>query len=315
MSVPFNEVLVNLSGGLSVLAGAGALVSRPSEPVTSEWAGAASVIHDLRTDLQIYKALFQRRASDRAFTSRDSLPFKHFGEALSACNNALRTIVAQMPLAHSTYDYDSPTTPLDPPHANTGDPATITELLAEQRTNLGHSFVLKWIDSLPDPSLIHAVTTPLPASPLHAEPSTVQSDTSPLPPSKPSRGLFDPPFIPMNTEPLDAFLNTALNRAEGAGEQWAARMGIEGENETIPFLLPPFVLGSIFCVVLEAETSLPPWFAQSIASLRSLLCHSLIGMADEVASIAFLGTVGSGKSLLIDCLMGSLLFTPGSKSI
>ena len=227
------------------------------------------MINDLYTDLRIYQALFKLRSSDSTFASRDSPPLNYFGEALSGCNDAVRSAVAQISSAYSLHVYNPPTTPLDPPHCNKEDAAALTALLVEQRTNLTHSFVILWIDSLQGSFLIHAVTTPLPISPVHPEPSAMQSDTSSLPPSKPSRSLFEPPSLPTSSEPLDPLLSAALITAEGAGKQWAARMEIEVEKAVICF------------------TPTRAWIPL-LCHLRSRIFFTLVRADDHFAPITFM---------------------------
>jgi hypothetical protein len=119
----------------------------------------------------------------------------------------------------------------------------------------------------------------------------------------------------MNAQSLETSLSAALTTAEDVGKQWLRQMGVEVDetNRLLPQL--PLVLGSLFCVVLEDEPSSLTFVASSIASLRSLICHTLLGMSESITSIALLGTAGSGKSLLINSLVGSPLFVPGGTFI
>jgi len=311
-----NTVLSNLSDGLALLVGAVARSSRPPEGVTPEgdtsWIEVASEIQTLYTDLRIYKALFELRLSD-AFVDRDSPPLTHFSEALSVCNDAVRSAVAQLSTTHSSEGYDPPATSSSPLHNNQEGGLSLTTILIKRRTELGHSFVLMWLDSLPTSSLIHAVGTPLPPSPLNdTDLSIMQSDISPIPQSKPSRVLFQPPLLPLTSQSLETSLSAALTTAEDVGKQWVGRMGIQVDetNRLLPRL--PLVLGSLFCVILEDGRSLPTSITPSIVSLRSLICHTLLGMSERITSIALLGTPGSGKTFLIDCLVGSQLLVPDS---
>jgi hypothetical protein len=314
MSSPLDTVLDNLSEGLVVLVGAVASVSRPPQEAASGcWGEAARVIHALYTDLKIYKALFKLRFSDFALVGRDSSHLGRFSKALLACNGAVQSTVAQLSTEHSSGAHNPPGMSVDPLHGTQEGGSGLTANLVKQRTELGQSFVLIWLESLPNSSLIHAVATPLPPSPLNnTDLGIMQSDNSALPNSKPSRRLFQPPPLPMDGLSLENFLTAAHTTAQEVGKQWAKRMGIQVDesNRLLPLL--PIVLGSIFCVTLEEEPSLPTSFAPSIASLRSLICNTLVGMSEGISSIALLGTAGSGKSLLIDSLIGSRLLISGS---
>ena len=143
----------------------------------------------------------------------------------------------------------------------------------------------------------------------------MESDTSPPPHPKPSRGLFQPPVLSMTSQSLETSLSAALTTAEDVGKQWARRMGIQDDETNRLSYQVPLVLGSLFCVILEDEPSSPTPITPSIASLRALICDSLLGMSESINTIALLGTPGSGKSLLIDCLVGSRLLDPGSTFI
>lgn len=311
-----NTVLKSLSDSLFVLVEAVALASRPPEGVASWWMEVAREIQTLYTDLRIYKALFELRLSDSALVGQDSPRLTHFSDALSTCNDAVRRAVAQLSTAHSSDANNAPGASFEPLHGNQEGGFSLPTMLMEQRTELGHSFVLMWLDSLPKSSLIHAVAIPLPPSPLsNTDLSIMQSDTSPPPHTKPSRGLFQPPSLSMNPQFLETSLSAVLTTAEDVGKQWVRRMGIQVDetNRLLPQL--PLVLGSLFCVILEDEPSSPTSITPSIVSLRSLICHTLLGMSESITSIALLGTPGSGKSLLIDCLVGSQLLIPGSTFI
>lgn len=316
MPSPLNAVLNRLSDGLVVLAGAVALASRPPEGVASWWMEVAREIQTLYTDLRTYKALFELRLSDAALVGRDSPTSNHFSEALSACNDAVRRAVAQLSTAHSPDANNAPGSSFEPLHSNQEGGFNLPTILIKQRTELGHSFVLVWLDSLPKSSLIHAVAEPLPPSPLSdTDLGIMQSDTSPPPHPKPSRGLFQPPVLSMTSQSLEASLVAALSTAEDVGKQWVRRMGVQIDETNRLLHQLPLVLGSLFCVILEDEPSSPTSITPSIASLRALICDTLLGMSESITTIALLGTAGSGKSLLIDCLVGSQLLDPGSTFI
>ena len=316
MPSPSNSVVNSLSDSLVVLVGAVALVSRPPSGVASWWKEVAGEIQTLYTDLRIYKALFELQLSGSALVGSDPPCLKQFSEALSACNDAVRRAVSQLSTVHSSDAHNAPGTPIESFHGNQEGGFGLTPILIQQRTELGHSFVLVWLDSLPKSSLIHAVATPLPPSPLSdTDLSNMQSDRSPLPQPKPSRGLFQPPPLSVTSQSPETSLSAALTAAEDVGKKWARRMGIQVDEtkQLVPQL--PLVLGSLFCVVLEDEPSSPTSLTPSIASLRSLICHTLLGMSEGITSIALLGTAGSGKSLLIDSLVGSRLLVPGGTFI
>jgi len=275
---------------------------------------ASRIVQALYTDLRIYKALFELRFSDSALVDRDISPLKHFSEALSACNDAVRSTVAQLSMEHSSGAHNAPETSFSPLCGGREGGLGLTVALIEQRTELGHSFALMWFHALPKSLLAHAVATPLPPSPLNdADLSTIQSDTSPLPHSKPLRGFFQPPPLSMDAQSLETSLSAALTTAGEMGKQWRMGIQVDETNQLLPLL--PLVLGSIFCVILEDEPSSPISFAPSIVSLRSLICNTLLGMSDNITSIALLGTAGSGKSLLVNSLVGSRLLVPGSTFI
>jgi hypothetical protein len=316
MASPLDTVLNDLSGGLVVVAGAVALVSRTLEGISSSWAGVTKEIQALYTDLRIYKALFELRLSNTAAVDLDPLPLEHFIDALSVCSDAVRSAAAQLTKAHSSDDLSSPETSVSPLGGNQEGGFRMTTTLIKQRTELGHSFVLMWLDSLPKSSLLHAVATPLPLSPINdIDPSIIQSYTSPIPHSKPSRGLFQTPPLSMNAQSLNTSLSATLTTAEDVGRQWVRQMGVEVDetNRLLPQL--PLILGSLFCVILEDEAASPTSITPSFVSLRSLICHTLLGMSESTTSIALLGIGGSGKSLLIDCLVGSRILTSGSTYI
>ena len=314
MPSPLNTVLNRLSDSLVVLAGAVALASRPPEGVASWWMEVAREIQTLYTDLRIYKALFELRLSDSAVVGRDSPTSNHFSDALSACNDAVQRAVAQLSTAHSSDANNAPGTSFEPLHGNQEGGFNLPTNLMKQRTELGHSFVLMWLDSLPKSSLIHAVAAPLPPSPLSdTDLGTMQSDTSPPPLPKLSRGLFQPPALSITSQSLETSLSAALSTAEDVGKQWVRRVGMEVDETNRLLHQLPLVLGSLFCVILEDEPSSPMSITASIASLRALICDTLLGMSESITTIAFLGTPGSGKSILIDCLVGSRLLVPGSR--
>jgi hypothetical protein len=79
----------------------------------------------------------------------------------------VRSAVAQLTTAHSSDVLSSPETPVNPLHGNQEGGFRLTTMLIKQRTELGHSFVLMWLDSLPRSSLLHAVASPLPLSPIN----------------------------------------------------------------------------------------------------------------------------------------------------
>jgi hypothetical protein len=54
------------------------------------------------TDLRVYKALFELRLLNSALVDRDSLHLEHFSEALSVCDDGVRSAVAQLTTAHAS---------------------------------------------------------------------------------------------------------------------------------------------------------------------------------------------------------------------
>jgi len=316
MPSPLDTVLSGLSDGLAVVVGAVALVSRPPEGVASWWMEVTRETQALYTDLRVYKALFELRLSNSALVDRAPPPLEHFSEALSACNDALRSVAAQLSSAYSSDVLSSPGTSFSPLCGNQEGGSSLTTNLIKRRTELGHSFILMWLDSLPKSSLLHAVATQLPPSPINdIDPSIMQSDTSPIPHSKPSRGLFQTPPLSVGAQSLETSLSAALTTAEDVGKQWVRQMGIEVDetNRLLPHL--PLILGSLFCVILEDEAASPASITPSLVSLRSLICHTLLGISESTTPIALLGTGGSGKSLLIDSLIGFQLLVPGGAYI